>query len=88
MDYRKEPVRFDSFWFRSFRKFIGLVRFGSDNYFPNSTRFVPHFSDASWLGPVRFGSVLLPVPADSRIKRVGSVRFGSAGSVGFLIPSC
>ena len=34
-------------------------------------------------GPVRFGSFPRPVPAGSRIKR-----FGSAGSVRFLIPSC
>ena len=36
------------------------------------------FSDASWLGLVRFGSVPRPVPrpvpAGSRIKRFGSVR--------------
>ena len=80
----KESVRFDSFRFRTFRKFIGSVRFG--NYFPGSTRFGLRFSDASWLGPVRFGSFPRPVPAGSRIKRFGSVRFG--GSVRFLIPSC
>ena len=28
---RKEPVRFDSFRLRSFRKLIGLIRFGSEN---------------------------------------------------------
>ena len=30
---RKEPVRLDSFRFRTFRRFIGLVPFGSENYF-------------------------------------------------------
>ena len=52
------------------------VRFGSvwTIIFPGSTRFGLRFSDASWLGPVRFGSVPRPVPAGSRIKRFGSVR--------------
>ena len=53
---RKEPIRFDSFWFRTFRQFIGSVRFGSELIFPASMRFGLRFSDASWLGPVRFGS--------------------------------
>ena len=86
---RKEPVRFDSFRFRTFRKFIGSVRFGSENSLPGSMRFGLRFSDASWLGgPVRFGSVPRPVPAGSGIERFGSVRFGSAGSVRFLLPPC
>ena len=64
---------------------FGSVRFGSENIFPGSTRFGLRFSDASWLGPVRFGSVPCPVPASSRIKLFGSVRFGSVrfGSVRF-----
>ena len=60
---------------------FGSVRFG--NYFPGSTRFGLRFSDASWLGPVRFGSVPRPVPAGSGIKRFGSVRFGRFGSVSY-----
>ena len=46
-------------------------------------RFGLRFLDASWLGPVRFGSVPRPVPARSRIKRFGSVRFGPV-RFGFL----
>ena len=81
---RREPVCFDSFRFRTFRKrcWFGSVRFGRF-ICPGSTRFRLRFSDASWLGPVRFGSFPRPVPAGSRIKR-----FGSAGSVWFLVPSC
>ena len=82
-NYRKEPVRFDSFRFRTFREFIGSVRFGSENAM---SRFDLRFPDASWLGPVRFGSFPRPVPAGSEIEW-----FGSAGSVrpvrfGFLFP--
>ena len=51
--------------------------------FAGSTQFGLRFSDASWLGPLRFGPVPRPVPAGSRIKR-----FGSAGSFRFLTPSC
>ena len=60
-----------------FRKFVGSVLLGSDNnkVLPGSTRFGLRFSDASWLGPVRFGSVPRPIPAGSRIKRFGLVRF-------------
>ena len=78
-----------------FSKFIGLVRFGSVRlgsvrtiWFPGSTRAGLRFSDTSWLGLVRFGSVPRPVPAGSRMKRFGSVRFCSAGSVRFLLPPC
>ena len=39
-----------------------------------STRFGPRFSDASWVGPVRFGSFRRLVLAGSRITRFGSVR--------------
>ena len=60
---------------------FGSVQFG--NCFSGSTWFGLRVSDSSWLGPVRFGSFPCPVPGDSRIKR-----FGSAGSVLFLIPSC
>ena len=115
---RKEPVRFDSFRFRTFRKLIGSVRFGSIRFHsvpfgsirfhsvpfgsirfhsvpfgsirfhsvrrtnPGSTRFGLRFSDALWLGPVRFGSVPRPVLAGSRSKRFGSVRFGRIGRFG------
>ena len=81
---RKEPVRFDSFRFRTcFRKLIGSVRFGK-TLFPDSTRFGLRFSDVSWLGPVRFGSFPRPLPAGSRIK---TVWFGSVWPVrfGFLL---
>ena len=78
----KEPLRFDSFRFRTFRQLIGSFR---KITFPGSTRFGLRFSDASWLGLVRFGSFSPPVPAGSRLN--GSVRFSSAGSVRFLIPS-
>ena len=55
--FRQEPVRFDSFRFRTFRQIIGSVRFGSvrRQYSSGSTRLGLRFSDASWLGPVRFG---------------------------------
>ena len=73
---RKEPVRFDSFRFRSFLKFVGSVRFGSVRKIvvPGSTRFGLRFSDTSWLSPVRFGSFPRSVPSGSRVKRFGSVR--------------
>ena len=76
------------------RNRFGWIRFGSGLFFdnssfrfgsvrtnicPGSTRFDLRFSDASWLGPVRFGSVPRPVPAGSRIKRFGSVPFGRFG---------
>ena len=55
------------------------VRFGSvrTNIFPGSTRFGLRFSDASWLGPIRFGSFARAEPVGSRIERFGSVRLGS-----------
>ena len=80
---RKEPIRFDSFRFRTFDKFIGSVRFGSDKCFPGSMRFGLRFSEASWLGPVRFGSFPRPAPVGSEIKRFGSVRFGQFASVSY-----
>ena len=71
--------------FVSVPDFSKIVRFGSvwKLYFPGSTRFGLRFSDASWLGPVRFGSFPRPVPAGSRIQRFGSnrsVRFGSVSN--------
>ena len=80
---RKDPVRFDSFRFRTFRQLIGSVWFRSDRFVLSSTRFGRHFSDASWLCPVRIGSFPRPVSAGSRIKRFGSVRFGRFGSVSY-----
>ena len=64
------------------------VRCGSVRNIPGSTRFGLRFSDASWRSPVRFGSVPCPVPAGSRIKRFGSVRFGPFGSVVLFPPAC
>ena len=72
---RKEPVRFDSFRLRTFRKLIGPVRFGSvrTNSFTDSTRFGLRFFRRA---VARSGSVPLPlpVPPGSGIKRFGSVR--------------
>ena len=48
-----------------------------------STRFGLRFSDVSWLGPIRFGSVPRPVPAGFEIQRFVSVRFGPYGSVSY-----
>ena len=72
---RREPVRFDSFRFRTFRKLIGSVQFSSDkNNCPGSMRFGLRFSDASSLGPVQFVLLPRPAPAGSRNKRFASVR--------------
>ena len=64
---------------------FGSVRFGSEMYFSRfdavQLAFFGHAVARS--GSVRFGSVPRPVLAGSGIKR-----FGSAGSVRFLIPSC
>ena len=59
-------------------------RFGSvrKNSFLGSTRVGLRFSDASWLGPVRFLSV-----SGSGRSQNSTVGFGSAGSVRFLTPS-
>ena len=85
---------------RTFREFIGPVRFASDKYLPcfsaavrkvfgpvrfGSDKYLPCFSAASWLGPVRFGLVPRPVPAGSRIKRCGSARLGRFGSVSYSV---
>ena len=51
---RKEPVRSDSVRYRTFRRLIGSAR---KNKLPVSSRFGMRFSDASWLGQVRFASV-------------------------------
>ena len=66
---------------------LNIYRFGSvrKHIFPGSTRFGLRFSDASWLGPVRSGSLPRPVPAGSRINRFGSVRFGRFGSVSYSV---
>ena len=65
------------------KQLTGSVRFGSEKLFPGSTRFGLLFSDASWLGPVRFDSFQHPVPAGFRITRFGSVR---PVRFGFLFP--
>ena len=62
---------------------FGSVRFGTI-IFPGSMRFGLRFSDAWWLGPVRFCSVLRSVPAVSEIQRIGSVRFGRSGSISYF----
>ena len=55
---RKEPVRFDSFRFRTFRKFIGSVRFGLANYISrfDAARLVFFGRVAARSSSVRFGS--------------------------------
>ena len=71
---RKEPVRFDSFRFRTCRTFVGSVRFGLEIVFSGSARFGLRFSDASWLGLVRFCVRFRPVPElDGSVR---PVRFG------------
>ena len=84
--FRKEPARFDSFQFRTFEKSsfrFGSVRFGSDNLISrfDATWFGLRFLDASWLGPVRFGSVRFsilfrPLPEMVLFGSVRLVRFG------------
>ena len=53
-----------------------------------STRFGLRLLNASWIGPVRFGSVRFRVLFRPVPELIGSVRFGLAGSVQLLIPSC
>ena len=65
---------------------LGSVRFG--NCFYGSMRSDLRFLKASWFGRVRFGSVPRPVPAGSKIKRFGSVRFGLFGSVSYSFLLC
>ena len=81
--------RFDSIRSGSVLFEYSWVRFGSVRKIivPGSTRFGLRFTDASRLGPVRFGSFLCPVPSGSGMKRFGSVRFGSVWPVrfGFLL---
>ena len=85
MHHRKDTIRFDSFRFQTFRKLIGSVRFDSEMYF---SRFdvvrLAFFGHAVALsGSVRCGSA-----SDSGRFRNSTVRFGSAGWVRFLLPSC
>ena len=82
-DSRKEPLRFEFVSVPDFSKTHGFNS-GSvrKSIFSGSTRSGLRLSDASWLGPVRFGSVPRPVPASSRI-RFGSVRFSRFGSVSY-----
>ena len=76
------------------RVIINIIRFSSGNssvrfgsvrkiHFPVRRGSGLRFSDASWLGLVRFGSFPRPVPVGSRFKRFGSVRFGRFGSVSY-----
>ena len=68
-----------------------MIRFGSVRKIsvPGWMPFGLCFSDASWLGPVRFGSFPRPVPAGSGIQRFGSVRLGWFGSVSYaFLSSC
>ena len=83
---RKDPVRFDSFWFQNFRK-VKSHRFASVRTikFPGSARVGLRSSDASWLGPVLFDSVPRPVLAGSRMHRFGWVRLGRFGSVSYSL---
>ena len=62
---RKDSVRFDSFWFRTFRTFIGSVRFDSYIYF---TRF-----DA--VRPAFFGRVVARSGSVRFVSASGSSRF-------------
>ena len=80
-----EGNRFGSLRFGSGLFENSSVRFGSVRtvIFPASKRFDLRFSDASWLGPVGFGSVPCPVPTGYIIKRFASVRFGRFGSVSY-----
>ena len=82
MQHNSGRNRFDSFRFRTFRKWIGSAPL-VNSISPARRRSACVFRTASWLGPVRFGSVPRPVPAGSRIKQFASVR-----PVRFLIPSC
>ena len=77
--FRKEPVRFDSFRFRTFRKLIGSVRFGSDNSISRFDVVRPAFFGrvVARSGSVRFVSV--SGSGRFQIKQFGSVwlfRFG------------
>ena len=82
----KEPLRFGSVWFRTFRKLInrfGSVRFGK------IVVLVRRGSACTFRtrsGSVRFSSVQFR-SGYGRSGIIVSVRFGSAGSVWFLIPS-
>ena len=85
--HRKEPVRLHSFRFRNFRK--SSFRFGSvrtNISFPLRRGSACVFRTRR--GSVRFGSVRFHVRFRPIPELNGSVRFGSAGSVRFLIPSC
>ena len=84
----KEPVRFDSFRFRNFQRkhCFASARFG--NLFVRFDAVQPAFLNASWFGPVLFGSVPRSVSAGPKSNgsvRFGSVRFGRSGSVSLLL---
>ena len=74
---RKEPVRFDSFRFRTFSK---THRFGSARFGQYVSRFdavrPALFGRAVARSRTKFASFPRPVPAGFRIKRFGSVQFG------------
>ena len=79
---RKEPVRFDSFQFRTFRK---KNRLGSDGLFP---RFDVVRPASCGRVVARSGSVRFLSASSSGRFQSETVRFGLAGSVRFPIPSC
>ena len=78
---RKEPVRFDSFRFRTFRKLIGLVRFGSKMCLSRFDAVWPPFVGrlVARFGSVRFRVRFRPVPELNGSVR--PIRFGRFGSV-------
>ena len=81
----KDPVRFDSFRFRTFRQFIGSVRFRSED---SIFRFGAVRPALFGLAVARSGSFRFDFASGSGRFRSHKVRFGSVGSVRFLVPSC
>ena len=84
---RREPVRFDSFRFRTFRKVIGSARFGSESRVSQFDAIQPVLFERIM---ARSGSVRLVSASGSGRFRNQTIRFGSASasSVRFLTPSC
>ena len=88
-DYiRKEPVRFGSVRFGSVPDFSKDIRFGSV-WFGNSFFRFDAVRPALFIRVVaRSGSVRFRIRSRLVLEFIDSVRFGSAGSVRFLITSC